>query len=166
MARYDRPLHRRKHEVDIADATRDIRRLPRLIEEARNEANNVVQRIEQLRQSSLMAAEVTKQRPRSLRMWPRSTTVSRTTARRTLVSLASNNQSHHQSPRRPTAPRPGVAGLGPCRRPPRPTPSRIRHRRRVRPSTGPPRRQCLQPESCQCDRDGRSIYSAGSASRY
>ena len=63
IARFDRPLHRRKHEVDIADATRDIRRLPRLIEEARNEANNVVQRVEQLRLSSLMAAEVTKQRP-------------------------------------------------------------------------------------------------------
>jgi conjugative relaxase-like TrwC/TraI family protein len=63
IARYDRPLHRRKHEVDIADATRDMRRLPGLIEDARNEANNAAQRIEQLRQSSSTAAELVKQRP-------------------------------------------------------------------------------------------------------
>jgi hypothetical protein len=63
IARYDRPLHRRKHEVAIADATRDIRRLPGLIEDARNEANNAAQRIEQLRLSSTKAAEMLKRRP-------------------------------------------------------------------------------------------------------
>jgi hypothetical protein len=63
IARYDRPLHRRKHEVDIADATRDLRRLPGLVEDARNEANNAEQRIEQIRLSSTQAAEVLKRRP-------------------------------------------------------------------------------------------------------
>lgn len=63
MVRYDRPLHRRKHEVDIAAATRDIRRLPRLIEDARNDANNAAQRIEQIRVSSRKAVEVLKRRP-------------------------------------------------------------------------------------------------------
>jgi conjugative relaxase-like TrwC/TraI family protein len=63
IARYDRPLHRRKHEVDIADATRDLRRLPRLIEDARNEQSNAAQRIEQIRVSSATAGEVLKRRP-------------------------------------------------------------------------------------------------------
>jgi conjugative relaxase-like TrwC/TraI family protein len=63
IARYDRPLHRRKHEIDIADATRDIRRLPGLIENARNEANSAEQRIEQIRRSSTQASDVLKRGP-------------------------------------------------------------------------------------------------------
>jgi hypothetical protein len=63
IARYDRPLHRRKHEIDLADAARDVRRLPGLIEDARNEANNAACRIEQIRLSSTQAAEVLKRRP-------------------------------------------------------------------------------------------------------
>ena len=63
MAHYDRPLHRRKHEVDIADATRNIRRLPELIQNARNEANNAEQRIEQIGLSSTQATELLKGRP-------------------------------------------------------------------------------------------------------
>ncbi len=107
IARYDRPLHRRKHEVDIADATRDVRRLPGLIEDARNEANSAAQRIEQIRLSSTQAAELLKRRPSlASTVAAIDDRLSNDSRVRSRIARLEQPKCHHRSPRQRPPPGP------------------------------------------------------------
>ena len=63
IARYDRPLHRRRHETELRQARQDLDRLPERIAHARNAAAKAAARIEQLEASQVAAAMVLAARP-------------------------------------------------------------------------------------------------------
>ena len=63
LATYDRPLHRRKHATEIADARLDIERLPAVAKTADNELGVVVNKLEQLRQEETQASGHLRRRP-------------------------------------------------------------------------------------------------------
>ena len=55
LANYDRPLHRRKHATEIADARLDIERLPAAVKTANGELSSAVNKLEYLRQEEAKA---------------------------------------------------------------------------------------------------------------
>jgi hypothetical protein len=63
LANYDRPLHRRKHATEIAEARLDIERLPGAVKVAQDELANAVTDVERLRQNEAWAKEVLQRRP-------------------------------------------------------------------------------------------------------
>ena len=67
LANYDRPLHRRKHATEIAEARLDIERLPGAVNFAVGELATAVSDIERLRQKELRAKETLRRRPESER---------------------------------------------------------------------------------------------------
>jgi hypothetical protein len=50
LDRYDRPLHRRKHEVEIANAQHDLVRLPGVIDETRSKVTNAEETLDRIDQ--------------------------------------------------------------------------------------------------------------------
>ncbi|HAM21429.1 MAG TPA: hypothetical protein DCQ04_04000, partial [Actinobacteria bacterium] len=55
LANYDRPLHRRKHATEIAEARFDIERLPAVVKTANNELGVAVSTLERLRVAEAQA---------------------------------------------------------------------------------------------------------------
>jgi conjugative relaxase-like TrwC/TraI family protein len=65
LANYDRPLHRRKHATEIADARLDVERLPGALKTANDELGSAVSDIERLRQNEAQAREILRRHPES-----------------------------------------------------------------------------------------------------
>jgi len=63
LANYDRPLHRRKHTTEIADARLDIERLPAAVKTANSELGVAVSRLESLRREEAQANANLRRRP-------------------------------------------------------------------------------------------------------
>ncbi len=63
LERYDRPLHRRKHETEIATARRDIERIPRTVQQALNDSDAATDLLDRLRQNAAQANENLRRRP-------------------------------------------------------------------------------------------------------
>ena len=65
LANYDRPLHRRKHAIEIAEARLDTERLPGAVKTAQDELRAAVSALERLRQNEAQAKEILRRRPES-----------------------------------------------------------------------------------------------------
>ena len=63
LDQYDRPLHRRKHETQIANAKRDIERLPTRVEEALRDVHAATTNLDRLQHVQTSATTVIRQRP-------------------------------------------------------------------------------------------------------
>jgi len=63
LANYDRPLHRRKHATEIADARLDVQRLPAAVKTADSELSVAVSKLERLRQEEAQAKADVRRRP-------------------------------------------------------------------------------------------------------
>ncbi len=63
LANYDRPLHRRKHATEIADARLDVQRLPAAAKTADEELHVAVGKLERLRQQEAQAKATLRRRP-------------------------------------------------------------------------------------------------------
>jgi len=63
LANYDRPLHRRKHATEIADARLDAQRLPAAVKTADNEVHVAVGKLERLRRQEARAKATLHRRP-------------------------------------------------------------------------------------------------------
>ena len=63
LANYDRPLHRRKHATEIADARLDIERLPAAVKTANGELSSAVKKLGRLRHAEAQAKASLRLRP-------------------------------------------------------------------------------------------------------
>jgi len=63
LANYDRPLHRRKHATEVADAQLDIRRLPAAMKTAKCDLSSALNKLEHLRQEEAQANALVRRRP-------------------------------------------------------------------------------------------------------
>ena len=63
LANYDRPLHRRKHATEIADARLDLERLPADVKAAESELGVAVSKLGRLRQEEALAKANLRRRP-------------------------------------------------------------------------------------------------------